>query len=147
MAVGNGVAAPLVPGLFSLLLFLPNRLRPLNPKLLWSTVCPFPIKYAAVCNAVAAADRLAKWFLALCSFVDQSGLTLSVVITVEAFADIEIVRLLWAAGSSVGLAPVELIEVEEDIAEEKFSTPWFAFAYERPLLNRGCSYVTPNSGC
>lgn len=79
--------------------------------------------------------------------MDQSGLTLSVVITVEAFADIEMVRLLLADGDSIGLAPVEFIEVDDDIAEETFPRPFFAFAYARPLLNGGCSYVTPNSDC
>lgn len=43
--------------------------------------------------------------------------------TVEAFAEIEVVLLLCATGESVGLAPAELIEVDEDRAEETFPTP------------------------
>jgi hypothetical protein len=92
LVVGDGVAAPLVPGLLSPR-FLPNRFRPLKAKPRVSAV-PFPIKYAAVCSAVAAADRRAKCDLALASLVAQSGRTLSVVMTVEALADIEVVRLL-----------------------------------------------------
>lgn len=111
-----GVAAPLAPGLLSLR-DRPNRLLELNPKLRVSAV-PFPIKYAAVCKAVAAADLLARWLLAFCNFVFQSGLTRSVVMTVEAFAEIEVVRLLCAFGTRLGLAE-ELIEEEDDIADEK----------------------------
>ncbi len=127
MVVGDGVAAPLAPGLLSTR-FLPNRLRPANANPRLSAV-PFPIKYAAVCKAVAAADRRAKWDLAFASFVAQSGRTRSVVITVEAFADIEVVRLLCVCGcgDSAGLF-VELSEEDEDIAEEKEPKPWFALA-------------------
>lgn len=42
--------------------------------------------------------------------------------TVEAFADIEVVLLLCTTGD-VGKAPVELIEVEDDIAEETLPSP------------------------
>jgi hypothetical protein len=49
--------------------------------------------------------------------------------TVEALADIEVVRLLCVCGcgDSVGLV-VELSEDDEDIAEAKDPKPWFAFA-------------------
>lgn len=84
---------------------------------------PFPIKYAAVCKAVAAADLRAKWDLAFASFVAQSGLTLSVVITVEALADMEVVRLLCVCGVSVVGLPVEFKEDEDDMAEAKLPRP------------------------
>jgi hypothetical protein len=143
--VGEGVAAPLALGLSLFPRFLPNRLRLLKPKLLLS-VDPVPIKYAAVWRAVAAAARRAKWDLAFASFVAQSGRTLSVVITVEALAEIDIVRLLCVLGEREGLV-CELREVDDDIAEEKPASPWFEFAYTRPLRNGGGSYVTPNSDC
>jgi hypothetical protein len=78
---------------------------------------------------VAAADRRAKCERAFASFVAQSGRTLSVVMTVEALADIEVVRRLCVCGcgDSVGLV-VELSEDDEDIAEAKDPKPWFAFA-------------------
>jgi hypothetical protein len=125
--VGDGVAAPLAPGLLSPRL-LPKRLRPPKAKPRLSAV-PFPIRYAAVCRAVAAADRRAKCDLAFASFVAQSGRTLSVVMTVEAFAEIEVVRLLCVCGcgDSAGLV-VELSEDEDDIADAKAPRPWFAFA-------------------
>jgi hypothetical protein len=49
--------------------------------------------------------------------------------TVEAFADIEVVRLLCVCGcgESAGLL-VELSEDDEDIAEEKEPKPWFVLA-------------------
>lgn len=78
------------------------------------------MRYAAVCKAVAAADLLARWFLALCNFVFQSGRTRSVVMTVEAFAEIEIVRLLWVFGVRAGPAE-ELMDEEDDIALLKFT--------------------------
>lgn len=78
--------------------------------------------------------------------VAQSGRTLSVVTTVEAFADIEVVRLLlvFGFGNRPGLV-AEFNEEDEDIADEKVPRPWLAYA--RPLRNGGGSYVTPNSGC
>lgn len=78
---------------------------------------------------MAAADRLAKCDLALASFVAQSGRTLSVVITVEAFADIEVVLRLWlfGCGDNAGLV-VELREDDDDMAEAKAPKPWLAFA-------------------
>jgi hypothetical protein len=139
------VADPLGPGLFSPR-FLPNRLRLAKPKLRLSPL-GFPIKYAAVCNAVAAADRRAKWDRAFASFVAQSGLTLSVVITVEALAESDVVRLLCGPGESVGGLPGVLREEDDDIAGDKTSSPLFGLGYARPLLNGGGSYVTPNSGC
>jgi hypothetical protein len=71
-----------------------------------------------VCSAVAAADLLAAWFLAFASLVAQSGLILSVVITVDALADIEVVLRLCAIGARDGL-PTELRDDEEDIAEAR----------------------------
>jgi hypothetical protein len=86
-------------------------------KPLLSGATPFPIKYAAVCSAVAAADLLAAWFLAFASFVAQSGLILSVVMTVDAFAEIEVVLRLWAVtGVKEGL-PNELRDDDDDIAD------------------------------
>lgn len=125
--VCEGVAAPLATGLLSPRL-LPKRLLPLKAKPRLSAA-PFPIKYAAVCRAVAAADRRAKCDRAFASLVAQSGRTLSVVMTVEALADIEVVRLLCVCGcgDSVGLV-VELSEDDEDIAEAKDPKPWFTFA-------------------
>lgn len=75
-----------------------------------------------MCKAVAAADRRAKWDLALASFVAQSGRIRSVVMTVEALAEIDVVRLLCVLGTSVGLV-VELREEDEDIAEAKLPSP------------------------
>jgi hypothetical protein len=51
------------------------------------------------------------------------------VMTVEALADIEVVRLLWVCGCGdrAGLV-VELREDDEDMAEAKDPKPWFAFA-------------------
>lgn len=47
--------------------------------------------------------------LAFASFTAQSGLILSVVITVGALADIDFVRLLWVLGASdVGVPAVVL---------------------------------------
>ena len=65
----------------------------------------------------------------MASFVAQSGRTLSVVITVDALADIEVVRLLCVCGvgDSAGLV-VELSEDDDDMAEAKVPNPWFAFA-------------------
>lgn len=137
----GGVAASL-PGLSP-----PRRpKRPLevnaNPRL------SFPIKYAAVCNAVAAAALLAAWLLALVSFVAQSGRILSVVITVGAFAEIDaVLRRDIVTGARPGLA-TEFKEEEEDIAEETFPRLLVViFTYTNPLRNGGGSYVTPNSGC
>ena len=59
MVVDEGVAVPLCPGLLFSPRCLPNLLRLANPKLRVSGV-PLPIRYAAVCKAVAAADLLAK---------------------------------------------------------------------------------------
>jgi hypothetical protein len=67
-----------------------------------------------------------------------------VVITVGAFADIEVRRLLCTGGETIG-AVVELSEEADDIAEEKVPIPLLAYA--SPLRNGGASYVTPNSGC
>jgi hypothetical protein len=73
-----------------------------------------------VCSAVAAADRRAAWFLALASFVAQSGLILSVVITVEALAEIDVVlRRGVEVGASEGL-PKEFKDDDDDIAEVTF---------------------------
>jgi len=144
IAVGEGVAVPLCPGLLFSPRLLPNLLRLVNPKLRVS-VDPLPIRYAAVCSAVAAADLLAKWFLAFASFAAQSGLILSVVMTVDALADIEVVRLLCVWTTSAGLL-VELSDDEDDIAEEK-APRLLGFAYARPRRNGGGSYVTPNSAC
>jgi hypothetical protein len=52
-----------------------NRLRPLNPQPRLSAV-PFPIKYAAVCKEVVAADLRARYDLAIANFVAQSDRTL-----------------------------------------------------------------------
>lgn len=91
-------------------------------------------------RAVAAADLRAAWFLAFASLVAQSGLTLSVVITVEAFAEIEVVlRRAPAKGLRVGLA-AEFRDEDDDIAEP--AVTWFdgpRFAYPSPLLNGGGS--------
>jgi hypothetical protein len=76
-----------------------------------------------VCNAVAAADRRAIWDLAFASLVAQSGLILSVVITVEAVADIDVVRLLWVCGVSVAEVPVVLDGEGGGIAELDVSRP------------------------
>ena len=58
--------------------------------------------------------------------VAQSGRTLSVVITVEAFAEMDVVRLLCFApcGTRVVGLPVEFKEDEDDIAEAKLPSPW-----------------------
>lgn len=82
------------------------------------------MRYAAVCNAVAAADLLAAWFLAFASFVAQSGLILSVVITVDALADIDVVlRLCALVGAREGL-PIEFREDDDDIAEATLPRPF-----------------------
>jgi hypothetical protein len=57
--------------------------------------------YAALWRAVAAADRRSACALASASFFAQSGLTRSVVITVGADADKEVVRLLPCGTASV----------------------------------------------
>jgi len=70
-----------------------------------------------VWRAVAAADLRAAWFRAFASLVAQSGLTLSVVMTVDAFADMEVVLLRAPLlGLSVGLA-AEFNDEDDDIAE------------------------------
>jgi len=104
------------------------------------------MRYAAVCNAVAAADLRAKWDLAFVSFVAQSGLILSVVMTVEAVAEIDVVRLFCVCGVSVAGLFAEFIEDVDDMAEGKVARPP-GLEYERPLRNGGASYVTPNSDC
>jgi hypothetical protein len=71
---------------------------------------------------VAAADRRAICDLAFASFVAQSGLILSVAMTVEAEADIDVVRLLCVCGASVGV-PAALDGEEGGSAEVKVSTP------------------------
>lgn len=57
--------------------------------------------------------------------------------TVEAFADIEVVLLLWVFGTRDGPA-AELSEEDDDIADEKLPRA-AAFAYARPLRNGGGS--------
>ena len=52
------------------------------------------MRYAAVCKAVAAADRRAAFARAVASLVAQSGRILSVVTTSGAVADSEVPRLL-----------------------------------------------------
>jgi hypothetical protein len=100
-----------------------------------------------VCSAVAAADLRAAWFLAFASFVAQSGRTLSVVMTVDALAEMEVVRLrAGLAGARLGL-PVEFKEDDEDMAEEAAPREFPWLAYDKPLLNGGGSNVTPNSAC
>lgn len=76
----------------------------------------------------------------------QSGRILSVVITVEAFAEREVaLRRDADAGASDGL-PAEFNDDEDDIAEETFPSGRM-FAYIKPLRKSGGSYVTPNSAC
>jgi hypothetical protein len=72
--------------------------------------------YAAVCRAVAAADLRAAWFLAFANLVAQSGLTLSVVMTVASLADTEVVLRRPAIGLSEGLT-AEFSDDDEDMAE------------------------------
>jgi hypothetical protein len=57
------------------------------------------------------------------SFTAQSGLILSVVITVGALADIDVVRLLFARGASIDAVPVTLIGEEGAGAEGGVSIP------------------------
>jgi hypothetical protein len=61
------------------------------------------------------------------------------VTTVEAFADIDVVRLLCVCGLSVEGLFAELREEDEDMAEEKLPSPWFEFAYDKPRRNCGGS--------
>ena len=76
----------------------------------------------------------------------QSGRILSVVITVEAFAERDVALRRGAdAGASEGL-PVEFSDDEDDIAEATFPSGRI-FAYAKPLRKGGGSYVTPNSAC
>ena len=99
-----------------------------------------------MCSAVAAAERRAMWDLAFESLTAQSGLILSVVITVGALADIDVVRLLCVCGASVvGLIVGGLEREDDDGTEGGVSSPR-GFAYDRPRLNDGGWYVTPNSG-
>jgi len=95
-----------------------------------------------VCNAVAAADLLAAWFLALASFVAQSGLIRSVVMTVDALADKDVVLRLEVMGASVGLLG-ELRDEDDDMAEVTLARgvpcPLTIFAYVRPRRNGGGS--------
>ena len=85
---------------------------------------PFPIRYAAVCKAVAAAARRAAWALALASFCAQSGLILSVVMTLGAEADSDVVRRRVAlVGESIVLS-VEFMDEEEDMAEVALASGW-----------------------
>jgi hypothetical protein len=48
---------------------------------------------------------------------------LSVVITVEAFAEMETVLRLWVLGEREGPSEDEFIEDEDDMADEKLATP------------------------
>jgi hypothetical protein len=70
------------------------------------------MRYAAVCKAVAAADLRAACARALASFVAQSGLILSVVITEGALADKEVARRREPAPGD------DPSEDEEDIADD-----------------------------
>ena len=85
-------------------------LRPKGPNALESG-WPF-IRYAAVCRAVAAADRRAACALAVASLVAQSGRTLSVVTTSGAFADKDVPLLLPEPDM-----PDDDTDVCEDIAD------------------------------
>ena len=73
------------------------------------------IRYAAVCKAVAAADRLAALARAVASFCAQSGRILSVVITPGASADKEVARRRVVVVP--GLAFAEFNELDDDIGE------------------------------
>jgi len=82
---------------------------------------------AAVCNAVAAAALLAACILASDSFLAQSGRTLSVVVTLVAFAERDCARLLVAAaGIKKAISPLfdEDRDAEDDIAEEALTNGW-----------------------
>ena len=85
------------------------------------------------------------WDLAFESLTAQSGRILSVVITVGALADIDVVRLLCVCGASVVGLLVGLVREDGDGTEGGVSSP-SRFAYDRPRLNDGGWYVTPNSG-
>lgn len=130
-------------GLVSVLSNVDRRstfLRPNPANARESGVWPF-IRYAAVCNAVAAADRRAAWARAVASFVAQSGRILSVVITSGALAEREVPRLRPGPGDKL---PDE-IEVWEDIAD----MTWYGcdpVPYVSPRRNGGGVYVIPKSG-
>ena len=76
-----------------------------------------------MCRAVAAADRRAAWARAVESLVAQSGRIRSVVITVDAFADNDIVRrrLVDMGDCRSTLLAVELMEDEEDMADAELA--------------------------
>ena len=71
------------------------------------------MRYAAVCRAVAAAERRAACALAAANFVAQSGLILSVVMTSGAFAEREVPLRRPGPGD----IPEEDIDVCEDLAD------------------------------
>lgn len=78
---------------------IPRRAK-LNPR--ESPPEPFEfIRYAAVCRAVAAADRRAAWARALASFWAQSGRTLSVVTTDGSVTDNEVARRRPGMGATI----------------------------------------------
>lgn len=78
---------------------MPSRVGRLSKPLLPNgpngreSAVPF-IRYAAVCRAVAAAERLAACARAVASFEAQSGRILSIVTTSGALAEIEVPLLL-----------------------------------------------------
>jgi hypothetical protein len=63
------------------------------------------------------------WDLAFASFMAQSGLILSVAMTVGALADIDVVRLLCVCKASDGVIPVALVGEDGGAAEGGVSRP------------------------
>jgi len=81
-----------------------------------------PIRYAAACNAVAAADLRAMFALAVASFIAQSGRTLSVVITMGELAEIEVVLRRFAVSEMSVRPENEPRDEDEDIADVAFAS-------------------------
>lgn len=87
-----------------------------------------PIIKAAVCNAVAAADRRAAWDRASANFFAQSGLIVSVVMTLGALTERDWPRRRLGAGVPPGLlcSSDDVEDIPEWVREIPPGTPLIA---------------------
>lgn len=99
---------------------LARRLRPM-PKFRESPLWFELTRYAAVCKAVAAAERRAAWARAFVSFCAQSGRMRSVVTTFGSVADRDVARR--RPGTLVDVAVVVGFPDDSDDVDDDMGDP------------------------
>lgn len=100
-----------------------RRLRPPRRKAERLLLCPdpaasLPNMYAAVCSAVAAAERRKACARASASFFAQSGRTRSVVMTLGAVADRDVARRRIALEGDADSGAPDVADVANDVVDD-----------------------------